>query len=434
MSPSPSRNVPHPPAQTNAPRFLQEGMRRRSPRSRQPALDPRDTSIVDQAAIAAAQQQCFDSPNSVFTCYPIDTTVVAQHEWASIVWNSRLPQFAQTNLVNLFVVQADTGVIVWNATNVTNPANISGLKHAQVDDAWFGDQGLHFSGKNRSFPFYWLITRNDREITNTDVPQATFTAVQTTILDSVSSSIASVASASSASAASAATASPTPTSGSPSSTSLSDGPQGASPTGQVQNPNGSSSFPKWAIAVITVLGFFALVASVVLVFYIMRRLRQRRQDISQRNSMGSSTPMMANVDTGGPTSPTAPLSGGFGAAAGAGAGAYAANRTSSPTTAEAHGQDGASMISRTSDQGLFSGADAAIMANAFRQALRKPDFADRPVIEGESPDDQHAQSRAELINQELAEEGRDIRSVSSSRGVKVETLSDDGNDTATVHH
>ena len=92
------------------------------------------------------------------------------------------------------------------------------------------------------------------------------------------------------------------------------------------------------------------------------------------------------------------------------------------------------MISRTSAQGLFSDADAAIMANAFRQALRKPDFADRPVVEGESPDDQHNQSRAELINQELAEEGRDIRSVSSSRGVRVETLSDDGNDTATVQH
>ncbi len=91
------------------------------------------------------------------------------------------------------------------------------------------------------------------------------------------------------------------------------------------------------------------------------------------------------------------------------------------------------MISRTSDSGPFSGADAAIMANAFRQALRKPDFADTPV---EDPDEliaQAHQSRTELLNQELAEEGRDIRSVGSSRGVRVETLSsEDGNDTATV--
>ena len=180
-----------------------------------------------------------------------------------------------------------------------------------------------------------------------------------------------------------------------------------------------------------VLGFLALVASVMLAFFIMRRLRQRREaSLSQRNSMGSSTPMMANVDRGGPQSPVLEA-GALGAAAGAAAGV--ARRPSSPT--EHH--DTASMISRTSAQGLFSDADAAIMANAFRQALRKPDFADRPVEEGESPDDHgqaHGHSRVELINQELAEEGRDIRSVSSSRGVRVETLSsDDGNDTATVH-
>lgn len=87
--------------------------------------------------------------------------------------------------------------------------------------------------------------------------------------------------------------------------------------------------------------------------------------------------------------------------------------------------DGASTISRANsagDSGPFSGADAAIMADAFRKALRKPDFAGRPVEEGESPETQ--ERKEELLNRELAEEGRDIRSVSSSRGVKVETLSD----------
>ena len=79
---------------------------------------------------------------------------------------------------------------------------------------------------------------------------------------------------------------------------------------------------------------------------------------------------------------------------------------------------------------LFSGADAAIIADAFRKALRKPDFAGRPVEEGESPDNGLGPGTGELISQELAEEGRDIRSVSSSRGVRVETLSDED---ATVH-
>ena len=83
------------------------------------------------------------------------------------------------------------------------------------------------------------------------------------------------------------------------------------------------------------------------------------------------------------------------------------------------GDDG-SQISRSNsaqESGLISGADAAIMADAFRMALRKPEFVDGTPEE--SPEEK-AKKEAELLNKELAEEGRDIRSVSSSRGVKVE--------------
>jgi len=86
---------------------------------------------------------------------------------------------------------------------------------------------------------------------------------------------------------------------------------------------------------------------------------------------------------------------------------------------KAPGDDG-SLISRSNsaqESGLFSGADAAIMADAFRMALRKPEFT------GESPEEspeEKARKEAELLSKELAEEGRDIRSVGSSRGVKVE--------------
>ena len=230
------------------------------------------------------------------------------------------------------------------------------------------------------------------------------------------------------------TSSPSPTGTSATGTDASGNPNATGAS--VQGANNGGAFPKWAIAVIVVLGFFALLATGILIFYMVRRFRQRRDGtLSHRNSMGSSTPMMANADRG-PQSPvlgSSALEAGAGAAAGYGAGAYTTRRASTG----GDGHDGASMTSRTSDAGPFSGADAAIMANAFRQALRKPDFADRPVEEGESPDDHgqaHGHSRVELINQELAEEGRDIRSVSSSRGVRVETLSsDDGNDTATVH-
>ena len=86
--------------------------------------------------------------------------------------------------------------------------------------------------------------------------------------------------------------------------------------------------------------------------------------------------------------------------------------------------DGSSMISHSqSTETPFSGADAAIMADAFRKALRKPDFAGRTIEEGDSPEAQE-QKEHRLLSRELAEEGRDIRSVGSSRDVRVETLSD----------
>jgi len=75
------------------------------------------------------------------------------------------------------------------------------------------------------------------------------------------------------------------------------------------------------------------------------------------------------------------------------------------------------------------------MADVFRKVLRKPGFAsEAPIEEGESPDSQDnpRQQSHQLMNWELAEEGRDIRSVGSSRGVRVETAGDtDG--ASTVH-
>ncbi|KAG8778427.1 hypothetical protein FRC12_024989 [Ceratobasidium sp. 428] len=62
------------------------------------------------------------------------------------------------------------------------------------------------------------------------------------------------------------------------------------------------------------------------------------------------------------------------------------------------------------------------MASAFRQMMRKPDFATRPEEEGESPEEKNAREQAELqMKEQLAEEGRDIQSVRSERGVRVYT-------------
>jgi hypothetical protein len=58
----------------------------------------------------------------------------------------------------------------------------------------------------------------------------------------------------------------------------------------------------------------------------------------------------------------------------------------------------------------LTGADAAIMADAFHKALRKLDFAGRTIEQGDSPEAQEPKEHR-LLGCKLAEEGRDMRSV-----------------------
>lgn len=149
--------------------------------------------------------------------------------------------------------------------------------------------------------------------------------------------------------------------------------------------------------------------------------------------MGSASPMVQK-DVG----PHSPLLGAEAGAAAAGGilGAGAAGHERRRSAGSIVSPDGTSSVSGahgSEGAGPFTGADAAIMADAFRQALRKPDFASRPVEEGESPEAKAEDSEESggtekravgqghgLLSQELADEGRDIRSVSSSRGVTIE--------------
>ena len=144
----------------------------------------------------------------------------------------------------------------------------------------------------------------------------------------------------------------------------------------------------------------------ILGFLLVRRAR-RNESVrsSRRGSIGSASPMIAGAG-GAPQSPMM-------------------EQTPAPRPASLSPNDGSSMISHAhSSETPFSGADAAIMADAFRKALRKPDFAGRTIEEGDSPDGQEEQKEHLLLSRELAEEGRDIRSVGSSRDVRVETLTD----------
>lgn len=124
-----------------------------------------------------------------------------------------------------------------------------------------------------------------------------------------------------------------------------------------------------------VLGFLALVAFAIGAYVCMVCARRRRERDTDENSSGrgSEQPMMSGVHGGGGGGggggvAEAALMGGV---AGTG-GAVAANRG-------ARDSDGTSRGGPTSDGGSDAGGpithtDAAIMAEAFRKALRKPEF------------------------------------------------------------
>ncbi|KAI5122461.1 hypothetical protein M0805_008772 [Coniferiporia weirii] len=422
-----SNNSPWP-AQTPLPPSPSPAVKRKrsvSDRHSRSVKHPRAT-IANQTQIDQAKALCFDTGNAVLSCWPTSDTIVDQNEATQFVWNSNQPSFAQFNLVNIALFRADTGATIKTYNNTPNPTNRAGSLPITVDDDWWGANGASWSGEDTPFEFFFAIVQNG---TNPVVglPQATFTAIQTTFANSVIASMSSTAAAAASSSAAAASSSraaslssltASPTSGGLSSTSTASDRGGDS---GLQDSSGGSSFPHWAIAVIVVLGFFALAALIALVFLLIARARRRRVDsMSRRGSMGSQSPMMQNVQpTEPPQSPMLEHPAGFGA--GAVLGGVATGRAASIVS-----PDGAS----THSDNLFSGADAAVMAEAFRKALRKPEFGDQPMEEGDSPDAMGDEPG--LLRSHLAEEGRDIRSVGSSRDVRVETLSDgaDGNTTA----
>ncbi|KAG6333816.1 hypothetical protein ID866_5276 [Astraeus odoratus] len=378
------------------------------------------TTISDDPAVEEAKYNCqIYANNNNVTCFPPAGEEVYQHQWAAVVWNSRRPQLNYYNLVNLYLFNADTQEALFTITNITNPTGTAGQYNLPVNDSWFGDRGATWqSGQNLSYPFFWIVTNQDG-LDGSQTTNPTFYAIQTTYADSVVSTML----ASSASVSSLSVQSTHSVQSSLSTASLGSVTQIANPntsSGNIQQPQDNTAFPHWAIAVIVVLGFFATVAGGILVWFCARRLRRRKMQ-SNRGSMGSASPMMA--DAHHQHSPNLPL------LVGAGPGGVVGRASSEhhrPTSIVS--PDGVSEVSRahsTGDSGPFSGADAAIMADAFRKALRKPDFAGAPMEENEDRKD-------DVINRELAEEGRDIRSVGSSRGVRVETLSDTG-DTVQNH-
>ncbi|KAJ7119866.1 hypothetical protein C8R44DRAFT_878253 [Mycena epipterygia] len=357
--------------------------------------------VADQAAIAAAKTQCeIDSGNEVISCFPTADVVVPQHEWTSFVWNSNDPDFVQSERVDVYLFHGDSLEMAFLLPNQINLKQQAGFVNAQVNDSWWGDRGANWAGKNISYPFYWLIARAGESLTDgTLKPQTTFSAVQTTFADSILSSMAS-------SSASAARLTSTRLSSS-TVTSISGGIQTTTvPAGSLQPGSNSSAFPTWAIVLI-VIGIVAVVAICGGLLFIVLYIRgDRRND---RSPLPSDSPSMAQaVVTPVPVVGAAGLVRDTSVASHAQRTISPAQRTTSPD----------STTSRT-DARPFSASDAEIMAGAFRSALRQPG---RPLEEEETSGSPEQEA---LLRRELGDEGTDLRSVESARGVRVESSSED---------
>ena len=291
--------------------------------------------------------------------------------------------------VDLYLRNADSDQQVgkWTATRQT------GALKLLVNDTWWDNRAVEkWTGQARNWTFYWVIVRAGTVLNGGEPHEPTFTVVQTALPNYALSS-ASMASNSA-------------------SRSLSSDESAESLSKALQNnqtqSNGKSDFPAWAIALVVVLGVVTLTCILSLVFVLQRYLRRKQKREDRRNSMGSESPMMA-APTGDPSSPITHES------------SYAGHQTVLPTLVRSPPSIHHDKSSVHSKDPMISTHEAAYMADAFRKALRRPDFADRPPEEGESPENNAVQTEEQLLKSELAGEGRDIRSVGTERGVKVVT-------------
>ncbi|KPV72956.1 uncharacterized protein RHOBADRAFT_55209 [Rhodotorula graminis WP1] len=381
------------------------------------SLDRRQWQIPQ----AEGYPSCYYVDLSVFTCYPESNTTLVQDDYSLAIWNSAQPSFISRGRVDVYLYNADTQNI---ATSWRNESNAQGMIGIVPDDPWWpagqtAQQWFGDSARNRSTPYFFVVVPAGDTLTGGEVHGATFTAIQTAAPTSLSSalaalttsslssspsvssaSLASVSSISSLSAASASSASASGESGSGSSRSTSRSGPGSL---QNESSSGGPSIPNYAIALIAVLGFLALLAGAIAVYCCLGRgRRRRRQDEAAAaaaaaagagrrgassgdlTDLGSTEPMLGGAAGAGATasagtresrasSRAAPPAGilGAGALGGAAAGGAAA-------AAAAGGKD-----LEKDDDNTLSQSDAARMAEAFRAALRKPEYA--PAVPAVAP-------------------------------------------------
>ncbi|PRQ70329.1 hypothetical protein AAT19DRAFT_11078 [Rhodotorula toruloides] len=214
--------------------------------------------------------------NSIFTCYPESNTTLVQSDYSLVIWNAMQPSFINRQYVDVYLYNADTQDVATSWKNESNAQGMIGIVPSdpwwpgpQSAQSWFGSDA-----QNRTTPYFFVVVPAGQQLTGGEVHGATFRAVQTAAPSSLSSSLAaltasSVSSVSSASAASASSSLSALSASSASSASAlasrngsstgSTDPSGTSRSGSLQNESSSGpAIPRYAIALIVILGFLAL--------------------------------------------------------------------------------------------------------------------------------------------------------------------------------
>ncbi len=178
------------------------------------------------------------------------------------------------------------------------------------------------------------------------------------------------------------------------------------------NSNGLA-IPVYAIVLISVLGFFALLGVLVVAYFLSRAARKRRERAAAWGSYGSSSPMMRGVDGGSVDDGGA----GFGSSAGAGAAGAGAGAAAAAAAARSRSSGS------SHDSHPFSSDEATRMADAFRNALRKPEFPAAFSSDNNSPNEgdelrsspELRPTPASVMRDELASEGKGLKAVERGR-------------------
>lgn len=379
--------------------------------------------------------------------------------------------------------------------NWTSIANDRGMIGIYANDNWFPNQTTWTYGQNRTFPYFFVITGSGMPLTGGEQHQSTFTVVQTAPAAALASSL----SVSALSTMSSGNQSFQPTN--------SSREPGSNGTSSLQHASSDEPFPKWEIALIgkslalssladyslnnfclrslrlsVVLGVLALVTFLIATYLTVSNARRRRQIRNWQSvaiggsggSIGSRSPMIQNPEVAaliGQTRQKRHEIGGPGAGetSGRDINSPSSSRPGSPLSATATGgaasfaypaivggaggfgtgsQTTGMNETSTNPDGPISSVDASIMADAFRKALRKPEFAPTtqddsspetsPETEskafvpapprtrmsmhaqvvsmddlhgGENDEDVDDEDAKEIMDRELASEGRSMTSV-----------------------